>query len=102
MKQKVRKNGVVCWECLCQPNGFFKNHQPTRGYTGNHCTISNYVLEKPRKVLKTKHKNFNLGGFCPGVFVLEGFCPGGFCRVVSVRGGFCPGGFCPRPSLKFE
>ena len=21
------------------PNGFFKNHQPTRGYTGNHCTI---------------------------------------------------------------
>ena len=22
------------------PNNFFKNHQPTRGYTGNHCTIS--------------------------------------------------------------
>ena len=47
VKHKVRKNGVVCWECLCQPNGLFKNHQPTRGYTGNHCTISMYTLEKP-------------------------------------------------------
>ena len=26
---------------------------------------------------KMKHKNFTLGGFCPG-FCLGGFCPGGF------------------------
>ena len=47
VKQKVRKNGAVCWECLCQPKRFLKNYQPTRDYTGNHSTISKYALEKP-------------------------------------------------------
>ena len=44
-----------------------------------------------------KHKNFTLGGFCPGRFCLGGFCPGDFCE------GICPGGFCLRtPSSILE
>ena len=76
------------------PNGFFKNHQPTRGYTGNHCTISMH-LRNHENFKKMKHKNFTLGGICPGGSVLGGFYPGFFVGGF-MSGGFSPRGFCPR------
>ena len=94
VKHKVRKNGVVCWECLCQPNGFFKNHQPTRGYTGNHCTISMYTLEKPWKFFKNETQKLYSGGFLSGgflswgVFVWGVFVGGFMSQGVFVRGVF--------------
>ena len=42
-------------------------------------------LRNNENLKKMKHKNFTLGGFCPGGFVLGVFCPGRFCRGVYVR-----------------
>ena len=80
------------------PNGFFENHQPTRSYTGNHCTISKLCTRETMKFLKNETQKFYSGGFCPGVFVLGVFCPGGFVGGF-MYGGFCPGGVCPRTDI---
>ena len=77
---RVDLNSSMTTTCIWSKR-FFKNHQPTRCYTGNHCTISKYALEKPWKFLKNETQKFYSGGFCPG-----GFCLGGFCRGVYVRG----------------
>ena len=70
---------------------FFKNHQPTRGYTDNQCTISKLCTWEAIKILKKmKHKKNCLGGVIQGVFVL-----GGFCRGIYVQ-GVLSGGICPR------
>ena len=55
-------------------------------------------LRNHENLKKMKHKNFTLGGFCPGGFCLGWFLSGGFCQGVYVRRGFCLGGFCPRTS----
>ena len=96
MKQKVRKNGVVCWECLCQPKRFFL--KTTNLPEVILVTIALSVcmhLRNHENFLKMKHKNFTLGGFCPGGFCLGGFCPGGLCP-----GGFCPGVFVLEPKIR--
>ena len=69
--------------------GFFKNHQPTIGYTGNYCAISKLCTWETIKIfLKNETQKFYSGGFSSfGVFV-QGF----------FVGGICPGGFCPRTS----
>ena len=51
---------------------FFKNHQPTRGYTGNHCIISQLCTWETMKILKNETQKFYSGGFLSG-----GFCRGG-------------------------
>ena len=57
---------------LCQPKRFFKNHQPTRGYTGNHCTIRKLCTWETMKILKKWNTNILLREvFVWGVFVLE-------------------------------
>ena len=68
--QHVKNTSHV--SALCQPKCFFKNHQPTRGYTGNHCTISNLCTWKTLKIFKKWNTKILLwGDFVLGVFVLE-------------------------------
>ena len=48
-------------------------------------------LRNPENLKKMKHKNFTLGGVCPG-FLSWRFLSGGF-----LSGDTCPGGFVPEP-----
>ena len=82
VKQKVLKNGAVCWECEQRRNKVAckaKLHVLNDFVTCKLCdlkTLYFYVLE----ILLSG------GGNCPGVFVLGGNCPGGNCPGVIVQG----------------
>ena len=71
---------LLMFRLYANPNGiFFQNHQPTRGYTGNHCTIRKLCL-------KNETQKFYSGGYCPGGFCLGGFLSEEFCRGYMSRG----------------
>ena len=88
VKQKVLKNGAVCWE----PNSFILK-------TTNlpEVILVTIALEKPRKSLKNETQKFYSGGFCLGGFCLGGLS-WGFLSVGYLLGGFCPGIFVLEPS----
>ena len=60
------------------PHGFFKNHQPTRGYTGNHCTVSKLCTWETMKIFKNRNTKILLWGFLSGGGFVLGYMSGVF------------------------
>ena len=81
------KNTSSHVSALCQLKRFLlKNHQPTRGYTGNHCTIRKLCTWETMKMFKKWNTKILLWGFLSGGFLSWGFCLGGFYRGYMSRG----------------
>ena len=89
---RVDLNSSMTITCMLSKR-CFKNHQPARGYTGNHCTISKLRTWETIKIFKNETQKIYSGGFLCEGFLSWGFLSGGLCPA-----GFCPGGFVLEPS----